>query len=200
MARRGGRKKPPSRRGGDGGGSGGDGGKGRRVPYEEKFAEFIRLCEEKKGQVEVVFVDHPEVIGDDFAEIVESLGRLADAGLGLRVVNRSSRRPPDSAPPPTPGSDGDRPVRLPRPTVSVPENEDDPRKFGEAGIKGMVINPIYAGVGEFPRMVPEAQWVGAARRVLAEDGPDQFLVNLLYVLRRTFGCVEWGGNLSPDAN
>ncbi len=101
------------------------------------------------------------------------------------------------------GGDGDGPGRrdpLPRPNASVPEIGDDPTMFGEAGIKGMVMNPIYAGVGDYPQMIPDDQWVAAARKVLAEDGPDQFLVNLLHVLRRSFGCVEWRGNLPPDRN
>jgi hypothetical protein len=96
--------------------------------------------------------------------------------------------------------DGGRRRPLPRPNVSLPEHGDDPSKFGAAGLKGMVMNPIYAGVGDYPMMIPEDQWVAAARQVLHEDGPDQFLVNLLYVLRRTFGCVEWGGDMPPDAN
>lgn len=89
---------------------------------------------------------------------------------------------------------------MPLPNVSVPESGDDPSKFGAAGIKGMIVNPIYAGIAEFPKLIPDEQWVAAASRVLDEDGPDQFLVNLLYVLRRTFGCVEWDGNLPPDVN
>lgn len=72
---------------------------------------------------------------------------------------------------------------LPKPNVYVPRAGEDPRNFDEAGIKGMVINPIYAGVGEYPRMISDEQWVPAAKKVLEEDGAEQFLVNLLHVLR-----------------
>lgn len=89
---------------------------------------------------------------------------------------------------------------LPRPNVSVPVSGENPAAFSEEGVKGIVMNPVYAGVGEYPRMIPDAQWIANARRLLAEDGPDQFLVNLLYVLRRSFGCVEWDGNLPRDRN
>ena len=89
---------------------------------------------------------------------------------------------------------------LPKPNVHVPRAGMDPRNFGEAGIKGMVINPIYAGVGEYPRMIPDEQWVRAVKKVLEEDGAEQFLVNLLHVLRSTLGCVEWGGTEAPDKN
>jgi hypothetical protein len=64
----------------------------------------------------------------------------------------------------------------------------------------MLVNPIYAGVGEFPRLIPEEQWVSCAKKMIQQEGPEQFLVNLLYVLRRTFGCVEWDGNLPPERN
>ncbi len=96
--------------------------------------------------------------------------------------------------------DGERSTPLPRPTVIVPEGRDDPAKFGEAGIKGIVMDPNYTGIGEYPKYIADDQWIAGARRILAEDGPDQFLVNLLYVLRRSFGCVEWDGNLPPDRN
>ena len=80
----------------------------------------------------------------------------------------------------------------------VPTGGDDPAKFGEAGIKGVVMNPIYTGIGQYPKYIADDQSIARARRILAEDGPDQFLVNLLYVLRRSFGCVEWDGNLPPE--
>ncbi|HWE35035.1 MAG TPA: hypothetical protein VG406_00570, partial [Isosphaeraceae bacterium] len=141
-----------------------------------------------KEGVDVAFIDHPSVIGDNYAEIIGGLSRLADAGMGLRIVRREPARSPSGG------------KSLPRPTVSVPEHGDDPSKFGAAGIKGMVVNPIYAGVADYPKMIPDEEWVGAVTKVIEEDGAEQFLVNLLYVLRRTFGCVEWDGHLPPDVN
>jgi hypothetical protein len=84
--------------------------------------------------------------------------------------------------------------------VTSPDSEDDHTKFCAVDVKGMIMNPIYAGLADNPRIVSDEQWVSAARRILEEDGPDQFLVNLLYVLRRTFGCIEWGADLPPDRN
>lgn len=60
--------------------------------YEQKFADFLRMCDEaKKGKLDVVIVHDPETLGDDYAEIVESLNRLADAKLKLAVVSRAER-------------------------------------------------------------------------------------------------------------
>ncbi len=58
-------------------------------PYEQKFADFIRMLAETKEQV--ILIRHPEVIGDNYEEIVESLNRLADAGKTLAIVPRNER-------------------------------------------------------------------------------------------------------------
>ncbi len=60
--------------------------------YEQKFADFLRMCDQaNKGKLDVVVVHHPETLGDDYAEIVESLNRLADAKLKLAIVPRDER-------------------------------------------------------------------------------------------------------------
>ena len=60
--------------------------------YERKFSEFLRMCDEaKKGNLDVVLIHHPEVLGDDYSEMVESLNRLADAKLSLSIIPREQR-------------------------------------------------------------------------------------------------------------
>lgn len=50
------------------------------------------MCEATKNDgIEVVVIDHPEVLGDNYAEIVESLNRLAAAGLMLSIVPPAER-------------------------------------------------------------------------------------------------------------
>lgn len=57
--------------------------------YDEKFASFIEMCAEaKRQQVDAVVVSHPAVLGDTYAELIESLSRLAEAGLALSIVSR----------------------------------------------------------------------------------------------------------------
>lgn len=60
--------------------------------YEEKFAGFIQLCSEAnaKGATEII-VDHPWALGDNYQELIESLSRLADAGLSLHIAGRGER-------------------------------------------------------------------------------------------------------------
>lgn len=56
--------------------------------YEQKFANFIRMCDESvKG--DAVVVAHPWVLGDTDEEVIESLSRLADAQVALRIVSRA---------------------------------------------------------------------------------------------------------------
>jgi len=63
--------------------------------YEEKFQDFIQMCAGAKKQgAEVVVIHHPEVLGDNYEEIVESLNRLAVAGLALRLVPPDERKQP----------------------------------------------------------------------------------------------------------
>jgi hypothetical protein len=57
--------------------------------YEKKFADFIRLCSEAKANgVSQITISYPWVIGDNYEEVIESLSRLADAGLSLHIAAR----------------------------------------------------------------------------------------------------------------
>lgn len=70
-----------------------------KEPYEKKFADFIRMCEEaKSGGADTVVVAHPHVIGDDYEETIESLKTLARAGLKLAVSEPEPRSAPQFDP------------------------------------------------------------------------------------------------------
>lgn len=57
--------------------------------YETKFADFIKLCADTKAKgIREVVVAYPWVLGDDYEELIESLSRLADAGLSLHIAGR----------------------------------------------------------------------------------------------------------------
>lgn len=61
----------------------------RNNGYEKKFGDFMKMCEDaQKERVSVVIVSHPAVLGDSYEEIIESLSRLAEANLSLRIVGR----------------------------------------------------------------------------------------------------------------
>lgn len=57
--------------------------------YEQKFEDFIRLCAEAKfKRIGHVIIARPSEIGDTYEEVMESLSRLADAGLALHIAGR----------------------------------------------------------------------------------------------------------------
>lgn len=68
----------------------GSNGDHKRTPYEEKFADFIRLLAEAPEQL--VVIHHPQVLGDTYEEIVESLNRLADAEKHLSIIPTEERK------------------------------------------------------------------------------------------------------------
>ena len=77
-------------------------------------------------------------------------------------------------------SDKPKPTPLPRRTAKY---VTDPNKMSEAGIRGVICNPIYTGVPPYERMVTDEVWVRSATQLIEEEGPEQFLVNMLYMLR-----------------
>jgi hypothetical protein len=51
--------------------------------------------------------------------------------------------------------------------------------------RNLLGNPMYTGVASFPRFVSNAGWVRGAAYLMREDGIEQFLVNMLYLMRRS---------------
>ncbi len=78
--------------------------------------------------------------------------------------------------------------------MSLPKHNVDLAVSGQEltpkAIKGMICNPIYAGVGPYPAILSDEEWVRAASRAIKEDGPEQFLVNMLYVMRASLPGVD----------
>jgi hypothetical protein len=72
---------------------------------------------------------------------------------------------------------------LPAPNVIVARSGTPMHELSPEAVKGILVNPIYTGVGPFPRMVEDAAWVRACAKLIEEEGTEQFLVNLLFVLR-----------------
>jgi hypothetical protein len=76
--------------------------------------------------------------------------------------------------------------QLPKPNVIAPMSDLLMQEHTPESIKGILINPIYTGVGPFPPLVKDEVWVSACAKLIEEEGSEQFLVNLLFVLRECF--------------
>ncbi|MBN1218674.1 MAG: hypothetical protein JXM69_07090 [Anaerolineae bacterium] len=79
-------------------------------------------------------------------------------------------------------SDNFNSLPLPRRTAKY---VTDPDKMSEAGIRGMVCNPVYVGVPPYERVVSDEVWIRTAAQIIKEEGAEQFLVNMLYMLRNS---------------
>jgi hypothetical protein len=75
---------------------------------------------------------------------------------------------------------------LPAPNVVMARSGTPIHELSPEAVKGILVNPIYTVVGPFPRLVEDSAWVWACAKLIEEEGADQFLVNLLYVLRQCF--------------
>jgi hypothetical protein len=78
---------------------------------------------------------------------------------------------------------------LPRPNVEWVPTGTPNTAMTAAAIKGILVNPLYAGAGPFPPIVGDAQWVAACTKLLQQEPPEQFLVNLLFVLRQSLATL-----------
>jgi len=62
----------------------------RDLPYAEKFAGFFQLCKEaKKGEFQVVIAAFPEILGDNYEELVSNLWRCAKVGLLVAFADKN---------------------------------------------------------------------------------------------------------------
>lgn len=59
------------------------------LAYSRKFSDLLFLL--RVSTEEVIIVHHPNALGDNYEELVESLNRLGDAGKKLVIVPRNER-------------------------------------------------------------------------------------------------------------
>jgi hypothetical protein len=76
---------------------------------------------------------------------------------------------------------------LPPPNVVVARSGTPLAELSPEAVRGIVVNPIYTGFGPFPRLVQDDAWIRACARMIEEEGAEQVLVNMLYVLRECLG-------------
>src|SRR5262249_23040789 len=88
------------------------------------------------------------------------------------------------------GNGSDQP--LPKRNVVVAMSGTPPDRLSPEAIKGILVNTIYTGLGLFPRRVQDDAWVRGCARMIEEEGAEQVLVNLLYVLRECMGDGSTG--------
>lgn len=53
---------------------------------ETKWANFISLLSKCKDDADLLLVACPEILGDDYLELVVNLSKIAEAGLALHIA------------------------------------------------------------------------------------------------------------------
>jgi hypothetical protein len=75
---------------------------------------------------------------------------------------------------------------LPKPTVQPWIGSS----WEASDVRAVLCNPVNVGLGPFKQAVPEDLWLKAAEKQVAEYGAEQYLVNVLFMLKESFKRVQ----------
>jgi hypothetical protein len=79
---------------------------------------------------------------------------------------------------------------VPLPNVSFEGDRDwDEDQWNEKMIGGIICNPVLTGIPPFKATVNEPTWIAAGVRMVGEVGLRQYLVNVLYELKKSMQSV-----------
>lgn len=158
--------------------------RGRRI-----WAPFIGLSSYPRVMSDAAMVqycvDYIEEYGlstflDDFVQLL--LDTELDRDFDVTLWSQPDAEFPEFSP-------------LPSPTVVFAEQGKKGRGWSVAASKGLVLNPVYVGVGVDVEdsLVRKDEWCRGIKRIFDEDGIPQTLVNILYLLHVTFprGKQPW---------
>ncbi len=62
--------------------------------------------------------------------------------------------------------------------------------WDEKIVGGIICNPVYAGIPPFPAVVDDKTWIAAGIQMVGNVGLRQYLVNLLYQLKKSMRRVS----------
>jgi hypothetical protein len=75
---------------------------------------------------------------------------------------------------------------LPTPTVRAGRAAE----WQESDVRAILCNPLYVGLGPFKQVVAEDMWLQAAEKQVAEEGAEQYLVNVLFMLKESLKKLQ----------
>ena len=53
-------------------------------------------------------------------------------------------------------------------------------------VNEIVVNPIYTGIGLFPKIIDDEVWIKAAKQAIRDMGHEGFFTAMLEALRKSF--------------
>ena len=75
---------------------------------------------------------------------------------------------------------------IPKPTVRPATGSS----WEASDVRAVLCNPVNVGLGPFKQAVPEDLWLKAEEKQVAEYGAEQYLVNVLFMLKESFKRVQ----------
>lgn len=78
---------------------------------------------------------------------------------------------------------------VPLPDVAYPGDRDWQEQWNEKMVGGVICNPIYAGIPPFPKIIDDKTWIAAGVKMVESVGLRQYLVNVLYGLKKSISSV-----------
>lgn len=64
------------------------------------------------------------------------------------------------------------------------------RRWTENDVEDVIANPVYVGVGPFPKAIADEVWITTAVLAIRKYGTETFLSAMLAALRKSFGDWE----------
>jgi len=91
---------------------------------------------------------------------------------------------------------GDYPQRttegdVPLPDVAHPGSHGWEENWNEGMVGGILCNPVYAGIPPFDAVVDDEMWIAAGVKLVEQVGLRQYLVNVLYELKKSLASVSF---------
>ena len=141
---------------------------------------------------------HPRLVSDEdwvmsCEKVVQNDGVpqfLTDLLHILRItVPKYLGEPPAIGNYPPRTTDGD----VPLPNVAHPGGHGWDEDWNEGMVGGILCNPVYAGIPPFDAVVDDETWIAAGIKMVEQVGLRQYLVNVLYELKKSMARVSAEG-------
>jgi hypothetical protein len=79
---------------------------------------------------------------------------------------------------------------VPLPSVAYKGDRDwNQDGWSQGMVGGVLCNPVYAGIPPFEAVVDEPTWIAAGVKMVEKVGVRQYLVNVLYQLKKSVNSV-----------
>jgi len=75
-----------------------------------------------------------------------------------------------------------------------------PGDMSASDTKGIICNPTSTGIGPYPKKLTDSAWIQAAVQLIDEEGAEQFLVNMLHMLRQSLAEEAMQAEITVQQN